>query len=368
MKTPVGPADSLPSMRISDLVTLVITTSPTPSAPSTQLLTAVFESFRTYCPDLLTCQVIIVFDTYDSIANRTRLKKGQVTLEGAAAYELYKVNVKQLVLSAYSEIDLQLSESHVEAEFGFSGHAENVIPISVQQTSNQTVAFVEPKQRLGFGLAVRTALRMTTTPYIWVHQHDWTLESDIPLQSIIAVMHDQLDNTATPIKYIGLPSVRSLAYAIQTDTSRFPNLHRLTKELKQSFIPAALIDGKVQVPLTPVFHWPDKPHIASTSHYLSLVFPYRTSMGRGDFIEDTTGHVARHEMKEGNWHKWATWLYYPDDGKQLCLRHLDGRVWRGTEGEQAKKLYWQEKMRNATKVEDRSRCANAEALLNGPTL
>ena len=34
--------------------------------------------------------------------------------------------------------------------------------------------------------------------------------------------------------------------------------------------------------------------------------------------------------------KWATWLYYPDEGKQLCLRHLNGRTWRGTDGEAEK--------------------------------
>lgn len=354
-------------MNVSDLVTLIITTSPTPSAPSAQLLTAVFQSFREHCPDLLACKVIIVFDTYDSITGKARLKKGQVTREGAEAFEFYKVNVKQLVLSEFlvdlPQDSLVLSESHAEAEFGYFGHAENSVSISVRQTPDRRVTFIEPKQRLGFGLAVRTALRCVTTPYVWVHQHDWTLSANIPLRTIIAVMHDHQDETAMPVRYIGLPSVRSLSYAIQTDTLRFSSLHSFTKNLKQSFTPST--DGSAQLPLTPMFHWPDKPHICSTAHYLSRVFPYRTSIGRGDFIEDTTGHIARDEMKEGNWHKWATWLYYPKDGKELCLRHLDGRVWRGTVGEEERKLFWQEKMRDDTKTKDRNTRANMEASLDG---
>lgn len=337
-------------MSISDLVTLVITTSSVPSAPSTQLLTAVFESFRKHCLDLLACRIIVVFDTYDSIANKAQLKKGHVTAEGAASFELYKANVKHLVLFNFlgkcSIDDSNLSTSHAEAEFGFSGHAENSIPVSILQTGNQSVTFIEPQQRLGFGLAVRTALRLTTTTYVWVHQHDWTLAADIPLSSIVSVMQDYHEDMMSPVRYVGLPSVRTLSYAVQTDTLRFPHLHLLTKQLKQSFTTSAETGQCKTIPLTPLFFWPDKPHIASTSHYLTAVFPSRTSIGRGDFIEDTIGHVARQEMKEGRWHKWATWLYYPEDGKQIRLRHLDGRVWRGVDGEKKQKLYWQKKMRS----------------------
>jgi hypothetical protein len=62
------------------------------------------------------------------------------------------------------------------------------------------------------------------------------------------------------------------------------------------------------------------------------VFPTRLAMRRGEFIEDKIGQRARAQMKEGQWAKWATWLYYPDDGDLLCLRHLMGRTWRGFAG------------------------------------
>lgn len=36
------------------------------------------------------------------------------------------------------------------------------------------------------------------------------------------------------------------------------------------------------------------------------------------------------------WTKWASWLYYPEEGKQLCLRHLKGRTWQGAQQEAEK--------------------------------
>jgi len=35
--------------------------------------------------------------------------------------------------------------------------------------------------------------------------------------------------------------------------------------------------------------------------------------------------------------KWATWLYYPDEGEQVCSKHLHGRTYQGAE-KQAEKL------------------------------
>lgn len=43
--------------------------------------------------------------------------------------------------------------------------------------------------------------------------------------------------------------------------------------------------------------------------------------------------ITNHEMQ---WAKWATWLYYPEDGKKVCLRHLKGRTWKGAEREAEK--------------------------------
>lgn len=324
---------------LSSLLTLIITTSPTPSAPSTELLSAVIQSFHKHCPVLLQCRIIVVFDTYDRIAPKSQLKRGSVTVDEAHAFELYKVNVKQLVVDEWLQgREAVFAQSTGKAEYGSPHCVENSVSFVVSQTRDRHVTFIEPEPRLGFSLAVRSALRATTTPYVWLHQHDWTLVTDIPVAPILGVMQASEADPAVPVRYVGFPSVRMLSYAIQTDTLRFPALKALTAGLKRDFQAAAHPDSPV--PLTPLFFWHDKPHIASTAHYLARVFPSRFAMRRGEFIEDTVGQRARKQMKEGHWHKWACWLYYPGDGKTLCLQHLDGRFWRGAEAEERQKEMW----------------------------
>ncbi|TLD06223.1 uncharacterized protein PgNI_08041 [Pyricularia grisea] len=386
--------------RIPSLLTLIITTSPTPSAPETELLTQVIASYRRHCPSLLKCRVIVVLDTYDHIKPRARPKRGQVTAQGAQVYDVYKENVKELFLAEYLPdipSPIPVTQSFVEAEFGFDGRNNplgSAVSVTVSRAGDDgRVTFVEPADRLGFGLAVRTALRLTETSYVWIHQHDWTLVTDIPIAGMLDVMEankaspaglpstlslSSLSRSSTstseapvtaldtatvgslpgspvvedttsgtgddsfitdlespPVKYICLPSCRLLSYAVQAHVTYHSALLRLTRQLKRTFIPSS--SSLPPIPLTPLFFWHDKPHIAEVSHYLARVFPTRLSMARGAFIEDTVGHRARDQMKLGNWTKWACWMYYPDEGKRLCLRHLHGRTWRGSVLELEKK-------------------------------
>ncbi|KAK0615630.1 hypothetical protein B0T17DRAFT_592383 [Bombardia bombarda] len=363
-----------------DLLTLIITTSPTPSAPSTELLSAILVSFRKHCPDLTACRVVLVIDTYDHIASAARLKKGHVTADGAQNHEAYKENAKKLILHEFSqdrdgyeddedenENENDDDDGHVllvtegDAEYGSSAYAQqtNAVPLTITRTKDGRISFIEPLQRLGFGLAVRSALRLTETPYVWIQQHDWSLIYDIPLAPLLTIMQEseavesesepdydygsesrRRQTVTVPVKYVCFPSVRMLSYATSDHVMQFPALRALTNLYKQNFSNPTAQAGASKIPLTPLFFWHDKPHIASTEHYLSQVFPNRVAMLRGAFIEDTAGHRARTEMKDGQWKKWACWLYYPDEGKQLCVRHLKGRTWRGAEGELEQKFEW----------------------------
>ncbi|KAI0019857.1 hypothetical protein F4780DRAFT_779981, partial [Xylariomycetidae sp. FL0641] len=150
-----------------------------------------------------------------------------------------------------------------------------------------------------------------------------------------------------PVKYVCLPSCRMLAYAVSAHVIQYPALRGLTADLTPPSS-SSCSSQEQQVPLTPLFFWHDKPHLASTAHYLARVFPTRLAMPRGAFIEDTVGHRARDQMKADGlpaFRKWACWLYYPDQGRRLCLRHLHGRKWRGAEAEAAKKALWMEERR-----------------------
>ncbi|KAI1437895.1 hypothetical protein GGR50DRAFT_685708 [Xylaria sp. CBS 124048] len=356
----------------SYLVTLIITTSPTPSAPSADLISDILNSFKAHCLALLSCRIIVVFDTYDRIGECMRLKKGQITAEGARDVELYKINVQRLILEQwYPEVDnasnnaSDINLNHASrvfvrsqgvAEYGSPHLAENYVSFSTMQTDDGRVTFIEPAGRLGFGLAVRSALRMTTTPYVWVQQHDWPLVYDIPLRSLVDVMQaseceseceseaeaqaQTQVNGSVPVKYVCLPAIRMLSYATSAHVVPFPALRALTAQLKRDFYSPSQPD--VAIPLTPLFFWHDKPHIASTAHYLARVFPSRLAIARGDFIEDSIGQRARTQMKEGNWAKWACWLYCPDDGKTVCLQHRHGRRWKGVEAELEQKALFAE--------------------------
>jgi len=342
-------------VEVADLLTLIITTSPTPSAPSTELLSQILMSLRKHCPELTQCRVILVLDTYDHISSTARLKKGHVTAEGARKYAEYKANAKRLVLdecalSGTKHREQDLVEEYGEAEFGSVAYAQqtNAVPLTITKTGDGRIMFIEPLQRLGFGLAVRSALRLTETPYVWIQQHDWNLISDIPLRPLLTVMQqtsqpaaadpDDARDVKVPIKYVCFPSIRMVQYATSDHVMQFPALRALTYLHKQNFTVRSEDGSMAKIPLTPLFFWHDKPHIAETQHYLAQVFPSRVALPRGAFIEDTIGHRARTEMKDGEWRKWACWLYYPDEGKQLCMRHLKGRTWRGAEGELAQKL------------------------------
>ncbi|CAK7239647.1 MAG: hypothetical protein STHCBS139747_001081 [Sporothrix thermara] len=423
---------SPPPQDIARLLTIVLTTSPTPSAPATGLVAAVLASFRAHCPALLACPVIVVFDTYDHVGAQLRLKKGCVTPVEAAHYDAYKANVKALVRETWAGETAEKTDDKTgdvveegTAEYGSPFLVDNTVPFTITRTAGGRVTFVEPAMRLGFGLGVRTAVRAATTPYVWVQQHDWTLAADIPLAAMLDAMRTSeqavgeddreeregegddgedgedgedgkdaaqkteadmeeaitlgepstassletstsgLPSALDPrvpvaIRYICLPSVRMLRYAGSAHAVGFPTLRALTMAFRRdvptssSPSPSSTVSPDlpqsgsnhadavtscahpVRLPLTPLFFWHDKTHIASRAHYLRRVFPSRLSLGRGDFIEDHIGQRARDQMKRdaAAWRRWACWLYYPAQGNQLCLRHLQGRTWRGEEQEQ----------------------------------
>ncbi|KAM5344438.1 hypothetical protein ACJ41O_012974 [Fusarium nematophilum] len=328
---------------ISSHLTVIITTSVTPSAPSTELVASVYQSFDRHCPALTRCNVIVVFDAYDQIVSTARLKKGQVTAQQAADFNAYKDNVKKFMLEKY----YRDGENHAftsrdaTAEYGNLQKAENTVDYTIARTRDKKLTFIEPSRRLGFGLAVRSALRITETPYVWIQQHDWALVADIPITSMLQIMQTHESDPSAPVKYVCLPGLRMLSYASSNDVVRFPRLKEVTARLTGDY--SATPASDVKVPLTPLYFWHDKPHVASTAHYLERVFPTRLAMLRGDFIEDKIGQRARAQMKEGQWTKWATWLYYPDEGKQLCLRHLQGRTKEGAAGEAEKAAMWRQK-------------------------
>src|SRR5690606_19726998 len=121
--------------------------------------------------------------------------KGRVTPDQAKAYSLYKDSVKNLILESYydlypSEDKVPFAQTNAEAEYGSPMDPKNVVHYTISQTPSKKVTFIEPSRRLGFGLSVRSALRVAETPYVWIQQHDWALVSDFPLKPLLSVMRE----------------------------------------------------------------------------------------------------------------------------------------------------------------------------------
>ncbi|KAJ3042531.1 Tetratricopeptide repeat protein 16 [Rhizophlyctis rosea] len=203
---------------------------------------------------------------------------------------------------------------------------------SVHQTRLRIVTLSD---RLGFALCVRTALSYVHTPYVLIIQHDWQFVEPLDLLSILKTMERHHEE----VKYVGFISARIAEYAEKKGKGR-------------GLPPSAVEDGRFDIPLARLFFWFDKVEgvlRSSTDHYRNFVFS-QNRFQRGDFIEDTFGQfqlgdIKRPTPEEGiEVHKkYATWLYYPDNGRTSHLFHLNGRKFLTDHG---KKIY-EERQRGA---------------------
>jgi len=278
---------------VHNLVTVIISTSPLPSHPSTIVIEAVLNSHKTHCPELVACKKIVVFDGY-RVSTQARLKKGNVTQAIADGYEQYKIAVKSL-LSAEEAGDVALH--NVETSHFTTGGKRHLthVTVNAQKSRDGQLMFVEPHTRIGFALGLRTALQLVTTPYIFVQQHDWAFCARVPLVEIISGMeasqhhqsHDD-QHSRIPINYVNFNTRWSTNYSSR-QVSNDPSLRALekvilsTKEASMDVRTASLMSKS-----TPLFYWLDRPHIARTAVYRDQVFG-QGHFSAGDFIEDVFG-------------------------------------------------------------------------------
>lgn len=302
----------------SELVTLIITTSPTPSAPSTDLISDILASFKLHCEALLSCRVIVVFDTYDRIGESMRLKKGQITAEGARAVEQYKTNVKDLILNEWYPKAAEAAHVSCMAKLGRVRVAASCRePCCAVDLADARQArhihracrpcWLRPRGALGpqndrdplrLGPAARLAAGARHPARVpgesdasLRRRHHRAREIRLPPRDPDAIVRDVGARATIP-------------HTTRPDSEAQARLSHLRR---------------ARVPLTPLFFWHDKPHVASTAHYLARVFPSRLAIARGDFIEDSVGQRARTQMKDGNWTKWlAGSITPPTAGKSAC--------------------------------------------------
>ena len=346
--------------KLEDLLTIIVTTSPVKSNPSTELLEKVFETFKK-CGDEFAykCRKVIICDgcrqrdectTKKHTNDKQSMRNGIVTVLQNQNYRAFKQNLK-LICNKHDEAKVDSPFCHT------------------------TVHELEVRQ--GYGFALRHALRnCVDTPYVIVIQHDRTFMRPTPINETIRAMYYNSN-----IKYVGMSmrsnlfmrdqfigqygglyademldcilrppellldaqkygpnsdSTKNVDYGTKGQKLR-KNLLNLAETYQGSqqcidnieWLKASQISGdKCQLSLTPTLFWYDNVHICETSHYRDFIFdPQYKMVVRGGFVEDKLSPVIKRTvqrlgLKEG--HSRFGCFLLDDHSGFFFTGHLDG--------------------------------------------
>lgn len=239
---------------VAELITVITTTNPIPSIPSTK---HIYNSQKSIfkIPAFNKCKKIIVFDGI------------QPTFENRVAdYEQYKQNVRLL-----TETDPYFS--------------------------NTELVICEKWEHIAG--AVAKAIEHVTTPYIFVHQHDFVLVKPFDLNAVIATMERN-------------PNVKHVKLANPGINSHW---HHSVIDEK--------VHGPTFIPLCRTFIWSDNDHVSPTKYYTDFVLP---NCGFGAMEAFLNSYLGREREKYGNacHPMFGTYVYGSlKDGGYLF--HSDGR-------------------------------------------
>lgn len=260
----------------SDLLTVIVTTSPVRSNPSTDLLEEVFESLR-LALGTESCRKIVVFDGY--IVHKVKCeKKGRITEDMENKYKEYILRVKNL---------------------------------SKSSTLFENTSFLVLEERHGFGHAVKKALNEVSTKYVMIVQHDFVFWKQVTVINLLQVLESHQE-----VNYVGFISASTENYA--TTRNHGPNQH----------LPLD-VECFNNIPFVKLMFWYDKIHIARTDYYKNVVFGKYCCVRKGQFIEDRLGHwqlkkIYLEGLEKAHW-RFGTYLWYPDEGRERYIQHLEGR-------------------------------------------
>ena len=270
---------------VEDVLTVVITTSPTRSNPSTKMLEFVVASFD-LVPHLQACRKVIVCDGYSVSSSRSSHKGGVIRPDEEARYLEYIDRIRAL------------SREHPH----FLG--ATVVPL---------------QSRHGFGYALREGLREVTTEFVIVVQHDRAFLRPCSLPQLLGALRSDEE-----VKYIMLPNKlkrnyretmasvhRTVVGARQPDgcdpllqmfqwCDPVPPHPTPSRPVPPRPTPPRPVPPTRPVPSRPVPSRPvpshpryDSTHITRLQHYVRCVFESGLAR-RGDFIEASFGvHVKQ---------------------------------------------------------------------------
>lgn len=283
--------------------------------PSTAMIDAVINSVWKMLGESI-FRTIIVLDGY-KIESQSRTKKGKVTKEIAANYELY-----------YNKL------------------------IEKYGTVNRTQV-IRCLRHVGFAYAVKTGLELCKTTYAFVIQHDRIFRKLYsPISDLVHMMESY-----PHIRYIGFPSIMNCNHEIILNSKY--SLSTLTSATYK-----LAVDEKFS--LLPLIFWYDSNHFCHVQRYLQIYRPYtfipveiqyqinknnphenmlkKMLLKYGDFIEDRFGQIQRNlfvgsnknaELLSSLIHWYGAYLLWPTLANKdshiydrIFVSHLRGRKCR----------------------------------------
>jgi hypothetical protein len=338
--------------KLEDLLTIIVTTSPIKSNPSTSLLENVFNTFL-FCGDEFAYKVrkVIVCDGCRQ-RNETTTKK----------HTNHKQSMRNGIVNDdqfenYVEFKQALKRLCKEHE-GTTSSTENSI---LSPFCNTSVHELDVRQ--GYGFALKHALQeLVTTPYVIVIQHDRTFMRPTPLKETITAMWHN-----SRIKYVGMSMRSNLLYRdifigqygrsyseemldcvirppeLTLDAGKYGTEEIKLREnisIKKYYKSNQYLDhiewiksskmpkDKCQLSLTPTFFWYDNIHICETKHYRDFIFdPQYKMVVKGGFVEDKLSPVIKRTverlgLREG--HSRFGCFLLDDHSGMFFVGHLDG--------------------------------------------
>lgn len=200
------------NLPLSQLLTIVVTTSPIRSNPSTEMMEQTFDSFQFAgdefafeCPKVIVCDGCRVFDEEDS--NNGDSGKRRSVDSSDSDYIPPKItkkyaNCKQKLRNGIATVDQSKNYGEFKKALQKICEEANNTSAKTEKSPFANTQVVELEDRHGYGFALRHALYHNVhTPYVCVIQHDRNFVRLTPVKEAVTAM---ISDPMQRIKYVGI--------------------------------------------------------------------------------------------------------------------------------------------------------------------
>jgi hypothetical protein len=343
---------------LSELLTIIITTSPIKSHPSTEVIESAMATFLLGggTDFAYSCRKIIVCDGYRTHVSNALDDDPTTTVSR-------RQNDKQSMRNGI--VTPQQAQNYAQYKQRLHALCTNVTDTSVFQNTD----IIELPDRHGYGFALKHVVtHHVTTPFVCVIQHDRTFVRPTPLSETVHAMWRHV-----AVQYVGFSMRSNLLYRdiflakygkqyqAEWDAMilRLPELHvprthygpqsastralqvknalvreniLLLAETYRGSAQAALArpatDEGQQISLVPTLYWYDNIHICATAQYRDFVFDAQFKLcARGGFVEDKLSPVLKRTVERlglRRGHERFGCYLLDDHSGMFFTGHLDG--------------------------------------------